>query len=80
MRVFRHQKYQSRWHQDAGYLGAGRGQSEYSDEAYAELGYVNCWAPFQQVNTYNGCMEFIPGTRILGVLKHLTTISTSIMI
>ena len=25
-------------------------------------------------------MEFIPGTRILGVLKHLTTISTSIMI
>lgn len=24
-------------------------------------------------------MDFIPGTRILGVLKHLTTISTSIM-
>lgn len=71
MRAFRHQKYQSLWHQDAGYLGAGRGQSEYSDEAYAQLRYVNCWTPFQQVNTYNGCMEFIPGTHKLGVVKHV---------
>ena len=51
MRAFPNEKYQSLWHQDAGYLGAGRGASEHSDEAYAQLRYVNCWTPFQTVNS-----------------------------
>ena len=72
MRAFPNKLYESLWHQDAGYLGAGRGTSEHSDEAYAQLRYMNCWSPFQPVNRHNGCMQVIPGTHKLGVVKHVT--------
>ena len=72
MRAFPNKLYESLWHQDAGYLGAGRGRLEPSDEAYSQLRYMNCWTPFQPVNRHNGCMQVIPGTHKLGVVKHVT--------
>ena len=48
------------------------GPIQFAAEAYAQLRYVNCWTPFQTVNKHNGCMEFIPGTHKLGVVKHIT--------
>ena len=72
MRAFPNKLYESLWHQDTGYLGAGRGTSEHSDEVYAQLRYMNCWTPFQPVNRHNGYMQVIPGTHKLGVAKHVT--------
>ena len=54
MRAFSNKLYESLWHQDAGYLGAGQGRLEASDEAYSQLRYINCWTPFQPVNRDNG--------------------------
>lgn len=71
MRAFPNKRYESLWHQDAGYLGAGLGRSEPSDEAYSRLRYINCCTPFQPVNRHNGCMQVIPGTHKLGVAKHV---------
>ena len=71
MRAFPNKRYESVWHQDADYLGAGLGRSEPSDEAFAQLRHINCWTPFQPVDKHNGCIQVIPGTHKLGVAKHV---------
>ena len=70
-RAFLDEKYKSLWHQDAGYLGAGRGNPDIPDDEYNKLRYINCWTPLVPVNKENGCMEFIPGSHKLGVVKHI---------
>jgi len=48
------------WHQDGGYT---EGQVEM-------LRMVNVWTPFVPARVENGCMQFIPGTQQLGVVRH----------
>ena len=71
MRAFSNKLYECLLYQDAGYLGAGQGRLEPSDEAYSQLRYMNCWTPFQPVNRHNGCMQVIPVSHKLGVAKHV---------
>jgi ectoine hydroxylase-related dioxygenase (phytanoyl-CoA dioxygenase family) len=50
------------WHQDAGYTSG--------DDAVAGLRMVNVWTPLVKTTAENGCMQFIPGTHKLGVVRH----------
>ncbi len=47
------------WHQDEAYWGRN----------LDERG-VTCWIPLQDVDPVNGCMHFIDGGHLLGVLRH----------
>jgi len=49
----------TRWHQDEGYWGRN----------LEERG-ITCWMPLHDVDTANGCMQFIDGGHRLGVLEH----------
>ena len=47
------------WHQDEGYWGRNLdGQG------------ITCWMPLQDVDVHNGCMHFIAGGHLDGVLEH----------
>ena len=53
------------WHQDGAYT------KSYTDSApITTMTMVNVWAPFVRATQENGCMEFIPGTHKLGVVRH----------
>jgi ectoine hydroxylase-related dioxygenase (phytanoyl-CoA dioxygenase family) len=47
------------WHQDEGYWG----------RALYDRG-LTCWMPFQEVDERNGCMSFIDGGHLDGILPH----------
>jgi len=47
------------WHQDEGYWGRNL-----DDKG------ITCWIPLQDVNAENGCMHFIDGGHLDGVLTH----------
>jgi len=47
------------WHQDEAFY----------DPQY-EPNYITFWLPLQQVDRTNGCLEFISGSHVLGVLSH----------
>ncbi len=47
------------WHQDEGYWGRN-----------LEDRGISCWMPFHDVNVQNGCMHFIDGGHLDGVLQH----------
>jgi ectoine hydroxylase-related dioxygenase (phytanoyl-CoA dioxygenase family) len=47
------------WHQDAAYW-----DPEFQYRA------ISIWVPLQQASEENGCMEFIPGSHTLDVLRH----------
>ncbi len=47
------------WHQDEGYWGRN----------LADKG-ITCWMPFHDVDPRNGCMHFIDGGHLDGVLEH----------
>jgi len=55
------------WHQDAGYT-----DNVHRSEAgsAADLRMVNIWSPLVPATVENGCMQFIPGTNKLGVVRH----------
>lgn len=50
------------WHQDGGYTGVDKGVDE--------LRMVNVWSPLVPAKVENGCMQFVPGTHRLGVVRH----------
>jgi phytanoyl-CoA hydroxylase len=53
------------WHQDGAYT------KNYSqDAAVPDMHMVNVWTPLVPARVENGCMEFVPGTHRLGVVKH----------
>jgi phytanoyl-CoA hydroxylase len=47
------------WHQDEGYWGRNL-----DDKG------ITCWIPLQDVTAENGCMHFIDGGHLIGVLPH----------
>lgn len=47
------------WHQDEAYWGRGL-----DDKG------ITCWMPFHDVDEAGGCMQFIRGGHLLGVLEH----------
>ena len=47
------------WHQDEGYWGRN----------LADRG-ITCWMPFHDVEVANGCMHFIDGGHLDGILEH----------
>jgi ectoine hydroxylase-related dioxygenase (phytanoyl-CoA dioxygenase family) len=47
------------WHQDASYWPIG-----------ATWKTFTIWVPLQEATPRNGCMEFVPGSHLLGVLPH----------
>ncbi len=49
----------TRWHQDEGYWGRNL-----DDKG------ITCWMPFHDVDPSNGCMHFIDGGHLDGVLEH----------
>lgn len=48
----------------------------HQDEAFNNPNYdyreISIWMPLQPVNELNGCMEFIPGSHVRGILPHRT--------
>ena len=54
------------WHQDGGYTEFGDPDNITVDK----LRMVNMWTPLVPVNVENGCMQFIPGTHLLGAVPH----------
>ncbi|MDF2720550.1 MAG: hypothetical protein K0Q59_225 [Paenibacillus sp.] len=57
------------WHQDAGYTENNSGKQD-SDTSINDFRMVNVWAPLVPARPENGCMQFIPGTHKLGVVRH----------
>jgi hypothetical protein len=55
------------WHQDAGYTHAIYRAQEGPAES---LRMVNAWTSLVPARVENGCMQFIPGTHTLGVVRH----------
>ncbi len=54
------------WHQDGAYT------QDYSKNAViTAMSMVNVWTPLVPARVENGCMQFIPGTHKLGVVKHV---------
>jgi phytanoyl-CoA hydroxylase len=49
----------TRWHQDEGYWGRN-----------LEDKGITCWMPFHDVDPANGCMHFIDGGHLDGILEH----------
>ena len=54
------------WHQDGGYTES---TAEGSPDS---LRMVNVWSPLVRATRANGCMQFVPGTHKLGVVRHVT--------
>jgi phytanoyl-CoA hydroxylase len=54
------------WHQDAGYTDRSN-----QDGQVAGSAMVNVWTPFVPATIENGCMQFVPKTHKLGVVKHI---------
>lgn len=48
------------WHQDGGYTGAEAGA----------LRMINVWTSLVSARVENGCMQFVPGTHRLGIVRH----------
>jgi len=62
------------WHQDAGLTGDGQPNTAPVEERNSAFGLgnlLNVWAPLVPVNVKNGCMEFVPCSHKLGVVKHV---------
>ena len=55
------------WHQDGGYTEHWH-KSEDGD--VSQLGMVNVWTPLVPVRVENGCMQFLAGTHLVGLLPH----------
>jgi hypothetical protein len=53
------------WHQDGAYT-----KDWTTDAPVATMSMVNVWTPLVPARVENGCMEFIPGTHRLGVVRH----------
>lgn len=53
------------WHQDGGYTANGS-----SREAVKTMEMINVWSPLVPVSRTNGCMEFVPGSHLQGVVPH----------
>ena len=49
----------TRWHQDQAFQGK-----------YRPMNTLHFWIPLQDVNELNGCLHFIPGSHLLGLLPH----------
>jgi ectoine hydroxylase-related dioxygenase (phytanoyl-CoA dioxygenase family) len=54
-----HKSVATAWHQDEGYWGRNL-----DDKG------ITCWMPFHDVDPSNGCMHFIDGGHLDGVLEH----------
>ena len=54
------------WHQDGAYT-----ESLSQNKKVAQSAMVNVWTPFVPATTQNGCMQFIPKTHKLGLVKHV---------
>jgi hypothetical protein len=49
----------TRWHQDQAFQGR-----------YRPMNTLHFWIPLQPVTELNGCLHFIPGSHLLGLLPH----------
>ncbi len=54
-----HEQTGTRWHQDQAFQGQ-----------YRPMNTLHFWIPLQDVNELNGCLHFIPGSHLLGLLPH----------
>ena len=54
-----HEDIGTRWHQDQAFQGK-----------YRPMNSVHFWIPLQPVTEQNGCLHFIPGSHLLGLLPH----------
>ncbi len=55
------------WHQDAAYTVFGQ-----DDPSRIELArMINCWTPLVPATQHNGCMQFVPGSHKLGLVRHV---------
>ena len=50
------------WHQDMAFAPPGFGADEY--------GIITVWVALEPATVRNGCLEFIPGSHLLGLLPH----------
>jgi ectoine hydroxylase-related dioxygenase (phytanoyl-CoA dioxygenase family) len=57
------------WHQDGGYTATNSVRA--SEGNVDEMRMINVWSPLVPARRKNGCMQFVPGTHKLGVVKHL---------
>ena len=55
------------WHQDGGYTEHWH---KAVDGDVSQLGMVNVWTPLVPARVTNGCMQFLPGTHLAGLLPH----------
>jgi ectoine hydroxylase-related dioxygenase (phytanoyl-CoA dioxygenase family) len=55
------------WHQDGGYT---EGVKTDADQTVDSLRMINVWSPLVSARVENGCMQFIPGSHKLGVVRH----------
>ncbi len=55
-----YEKIGTRWHQDQAFQGQ-----------YRPMNTLHFWIPLQDVNELNGCLHFIPGSHLLGLLPHV---------
>ena len=56
------------WHQDGGYTEHWHKSAEGD---VSQLGMVNVWTPLVPARVANGCMQFLPGTHLAGLLPHV---------
>ncbi len=54
-----HEDTGTRWHQDQAFQGK-----------YHPMNTLHFWIPLQPVTELNGCLHFIPGSHLLGLLPH----------
>jgi ectoine hydroxylase-related dioxygenase (phytanoyl-CoA dioxygenase family) len=57
------------WHQDAGYTAANKNHND--ADPVNNLRMVNVWTPLVPATVENGCMQFVPASHKLGLVKHV---------
>lgn len=58
------------WHQDGGYTYNVHRDGDHSADTVDALRMVNVWSPLVSAREDNGCMQFIPGTHLIGMARH----------
>jgi len=58
------------WHQDGGLTAEFYHLDAREKESVGIMRMANVWAPLVPATVRNGCMQFIPGTHLLGVVPH----------
>ncbi len=58
------------WHQDGGYTYQVHRDGNHSADTVDALRMVNVWSPLVPAQEANGCMQFIPGTHLIGMARH----------